>query len=238
VTDPEIDQAKQAVRDRIWTLLEREGAAPVGVHGHIPDFIGANEAAARLAELSAWQTAAVVESNPDRAQLPVRVRALNDGKLLYMAVPRLATLKPFYLLDPTALTAPAESAATSGQAKYAAPTVGLREMRPVDLIVCGSVAVSRNGARIGKGAGYSDIEVALLAEARLIGPATVIATTVHDLQVIDDEPPETMHDFRVDLIVTPSEMIVCGPPRQPAGIIHDHLSADTVRDIPILRALG
>jgi NAD(P)-dependent dehydrogenase (short-subunit alcohol dehydrogenase family) len=35
-------------------------------------------------------------------------------------------------------------------------------MRPVNLVVCGSVAVNRRGVRLGKGAGYSDIEVALL----------------------------------------------------------------------------
>ena len=47
------------------------------------------------------------------------------------------------------------------------------------MVVCGSVAVNRRGARLGKGAGYSDIEVALLQEAGLIGPSTVIVTTVH-----------------------------------------------------------
>jgi 5-formyltetrahydrofolate cyclo-ligase len=32
---------------------------------------------------------------------------------------------------------------------------------------------------------------------------TTIATTVHRLQVVDAELPESGHDFRVDLIVTP-----------------------------------
>ena len=48
------------------------------------------------------------------------------------------------------------------------------------------MAVNRDGTRLGKGPGYSDLEVALLAEAGLIGPATVIVTTVHPLQVLDD----------------------------------------------------
>lgn len=51
------------------------------------------------------------------------------------------------------------------------------EMRPVDLIVCGSVAVDRRGARLGKGAGYFDIEMALLQEAGLIGPSTTTTTS-------------------------------------------------------------
>jgi 5-formyltetrahydrofolate cyclo-ligase len=109
-------------------------------------------------------------------------------------------------------------------------------MRPVDHIICGSVAVNRSGARIGKGAGYSDIEVALLADADLIQTTTVIATTAHDLQVVDEGLPETPHDFRVDLIVTPTEVIECGPPRRPTGIMSEELSVDTLREIPVLRA--
>jgi 5-formyltetrahydrofolate cyclo-ligase len=44
-------------------------------------------------------------------------------------------------------------------------------MRPVQLVVCGSVAVNRTGARRGKGAGDSNIEAALLTGAALISPA-------------------------------------------------------------------
>jgi 5-formyltetrahydrofolate cyclo-ligase len=232
VTSPDIDRAKRAARQHVWDLLEREGAAPPGVHGHIPDFVGAEQAAARLAELHAWQTASVMKSNPDQAQLPVRVRALQEGKLVYMAVPRLAEPKPFYRLDPAVVTAPPETAASSlGAASYA-EDVGLDEMRMVDLVVCGSVAVNRNGVRIGKGAGYSDIELALLAEAGLITPHTIIVTTVHRLQVVNDALPETDHDFSVDLIVTPDESIACGPPRRPRGIIVSHLTTEQIRSIP------
>jgi 5-formyltetrahydrofolate cyclo-ligase len=234
VTASDVDQAKQEARDRVWALLEREAAAPPGVHGHIPNFVGADQAAGHLAELNAWRTAEVIKSNPDKAQLAVRLRALHEGKLLYMAVPRLATPKPFYLLDPAALTTPFETAATSTGAASAARTIGVEEMRPVDLIVCGSVAVNRQGVRVGKGAGYSDIEVALLTEAGLIRPETVIVTTVHQLQVVDGELPETEHDFSVDLIVTPDEVIQCGPPRRPSGIVLAHLSAEKVAEIPVL----
>ncbi|OLB74013.1 MAG: 5-formyltetrahydrofolate cyclo-ligase [Actinobacteria bacterium 13_2_20CM_2_71_6] len=236
-TPSDIDRAKHAVRERIWAVLERESAAPVGVRGHIPNFAGAQQAAQHLAELDAWRAALVVKSNPDKAQLPVRMQALNEGKLLYMAVPRLATLKPFYLLDPAAITAPFDMVATGDGARDAAATVGVKEMRPVDLIVCGSVAVNRQGVRVGKGAGYSDIEVALLAEAGLIRPETVIVTTVHRLQVVDDELPEAAHDFSVDLIVTPDEVIRCAAPRRISGLVMEQLSAEKVAEIPVLAAL-
>jgi 5-formyltetrahydrofolate cyclo-ligase len=234
----DIDQAKRQVRERVWALLEREGAAPPGVHGYIPDFVDAERAAERLAGLEAWRAAQIVKSNPDRAQLPVRLHALREGKLLYMAVPRLETPKPFYLLDPATLAASFETVATGAGARSAATTIGTEDMRPVDLVVCGSVAVNRQGVRVGKGAGYSDIEVALLAEAGLIRPETVIVTTVHQLQIVDDELPETAHDFSVDVIVTAGEVIRCGPPRRPSGIVLEHLSNEKVGRIPALAVFG
>lgn len=153
-----------------------------------------------------------------------------------MAVPRLADERPFYVLDPAELTVPPAEAASSKVAASVAYKVRVKEMQPVDLIICGSVAVNRHGARLGKGAGYSDIEVALLQEAGLIGPETSIVTTVHSLQVIDGDLPETEHDFSVDLIVTPDEVIECGPPRRPTGLYWDHLSLDKIMAIPVLAA--
>nr|WTA70001.1 5-formyltetrahydrofolate cyclo-ligase [Micromonospora sp. NBC_00855] len=234
----DIDRAKHAVRQHVWDLLERQGAVPPGVHGHIPDFVGKEEAAAHLAELEIWKNARVVKCNPDRAQLPVRVRALQEGKLLYMAVPKLATPKPFYLLDPASLTAPIETAATSSGAPQVAPTVGPDEMRPVDLIVCGSVAVSRlSGVRVGKGAGYSDLEIALLTDAGLVTTETAIATTIHQTQLIEDDLPDAEHDFSVDFAITPNEVVVCRPDRgRPSGIIRSNLRQDQLDSIPILRA--
>lgn len=92
--------SKQSVREHIWARLEGASVVEAGVRGHIPDFMGSAAAANLLAGLRAWQTAQVVQVVPDRAQYPVRVRALRDGKLLYMAVPRLDEVRPFYCLDP------------------------------------------------------------------------------------------------------------------------------------------
>ncbi len=187
----EVDRAKQAIREHMWSLLERERAAPPGVRGYIPSFFGADRAADRLAPLPAWQAARVIKAVPDTAQQPVRAQALREGKLVYMAVPKLADRMPFYLLDPASLLVPPEEAASKAVTARVAPKVGIEQMQPVDLVVCGSVVVNRRGVRLGKGAGYSDIEVALLQEAGLVGPSTAIVTTVHPLQVVDDDLPET-----------------------------------------------
>ncbi|MGH3342895.1 MAG: 5-formyltetrahydrofolate cyclo-ligase [Carbonactinosporaceae bacterium] len=231
-----VDQAKRIARGRMWELLEREGVVPPGVAGRIPAFSGTAEAAERLAALEVWKASRVVKAVPDKAQLPVRARALSEGKLLYMAVPKLAREEPFYLLDPSTLSVPPFEAASSRVASEVAARVQVDQLRPVDLVICGSVAVNRNGVRLGKGAGYSDIEVALLGEAGLIGAQTTIATTVHPLQVLDETLPETAHDFSVDLIVTPDEVVCCGPRRRPRGLVWEDLDAETIAAIPVLAA--
>lgn len=231
----DIKQAKQAVRERVWTLLEARGVVEPGVTGYIPAFVGAQQAADRLASLDVWRNAQVVKAVPDRAQQPVRALALQAGKLLYMAAPRLADRLPFYLLDPATLTAPAAEAGDRAVAARVGTPVGTQDMRPVDLVVCSSVAVNTSGARLGKGAGYSDIEMALLAEAGLISERTTIVTTVHDLQVLDEELPEQEHDFHVDLIVTPTRCIACRQPRRPARMRWHELAAEQIDAIPALQ---
>jgi len=230
----DIDQAKQAVRERVWRRLIEGGGAPADSYGKIPGFYGTEATAEQLATLDAWQRAATVKANPDWAQLPVRVRALKDGKRVYMAVPRMATYEPFYLLDPKDLTLAPEEAAEKKGAAQVARRVSVEDVEPIDIVVCGSVAVNRSGARIGKGAGYSDLEVALLIEAGLVTEKTVIVAPVHALQVIADDIPETEHDFSVDYIVTPDEVIACPRRRRPRGLVWDDLAPDKIAAIPVL----
>jgi 5-formyltetrahydrofolate cyclo-ligase len=229
--------AKQAVRERVWTDLEHAGAVDPGVQGYIPAFAGAQEAATRLASLPAWQQSLVLKVVPDRAQLPVRVLALQQGKLVYMAAPRLATPQPFYVLDPQALTVSLVQAAEPEIAARSAPMAGTDAMLPIDLVVVGSVAVNAHGARLGKGAGYSDIEMALLTEAGLLTGQTVIATTVHEIQLLNEAIPEAAHDFRVDLIATPERIIWCDEPRRPR-VDWKGLHAEQVAAIPALQRLS
>jgi 5-formyltetrahydrofolate cyclo-ligase len=219
---------KDEVRERVWALLEQEGAARFpGAGGRIPNFKGAEAAAALLAEQPEWQAADTVKANPDSPQLPVRRQARKEGKELYMAVPRLRDEKPFVLVrsDPTI-----RRALDEGQ------PAAVEDMPPIDLVVCGTVAVNRAGVRIGKGGGYSDLEFAFLVESGLVGEHTRIVTTVHPLQVLDEELPETEHDFRVDVIVTPDQVIRTPAGNRPAGILWDHLEREKIDEIPILKA--
>jgi 5-formyltetrahydrofolate cyclo-ligase len=226
---------KQAWRERTWEHLERTGAARFpGAKGRIPNFDGAGQAADRLAGLDEWKDAEALKANPDMPQLPVRARALADGKLVYMAVPKLAAEQPFLLLDPARLEgSPRASASIKGAGRAGQP-VDLDGMAHIDLIVCGTVAVNRKGVRLGKGGGYSDLEFALASEVGIVDDDTVIATTVHAGQVVDADLPETDHDFRVDLVVTPDEVIRCRRRRRPAGVIWSHLDDAKIDAVPAL----
>jgi len=232
--------AKQRVRERVWDALQRKGAARFpGARGRIPNFVGAEDAARQLSTTAEWAKALVVKASPDSPQLPVRARALAEGKLLYMAVPRLRDVKPFILVDPMkAGPSPRKAASIRGATRLGRP-VAISAMDRIDLVVCGSVAVNRKGARIGKGGGFSDLEFALLTEAGLVDEATTIATTVHLLQVLDEELPETPHDFRVDLIVTPDGVIRPGRRSRgrPPGIIWFDLDDDKIAHVPVLQDL-
>ena len=227
---------KQQVRERVWAELRRRGAARFpGADGRIPNFVGAEAAARRLASLPRWESAAVLKSNPDLPQLPVRAAALEDGKRLYMAVPRLAKERPFLLLDPGRLTVPPRRAASIKGAGAAGLPVHIEDVPRLDLIVCGTVAVNRKGVRVGKGGGFSDLEFALLTEAGAIDAETVVATTVHGVQLLEEDLPDTTHDFRVDLIVTPDEVVRCRRAHRPRGVIASHLDREAAAKIPVLR---
>jgi 5-formyltetrahydrofolate cyclo-ligase len=230
---------KQAIRQAVWSRLEDAGAALFpGARGRIPNFKGAAAAAERLATTEAWREAQVVKCNPDAPQRPVRLRALREGKTVYMAVPRLRDVRCFWELDPRRLPDLARAATIAGASRLGRP-VDPRRLPRIDLVIAGSVAVNRRGERVGKGGGYSDLEYAIGREVGGIDDRTVVATTVHPLQVLPDALPVTAHDFELDLVVTPDQVIVTGRSGpQPPGILDDHLTEAIRAEVPILKALG
>src|SRR5271166_6142601 len=103
----EILAAKAAVREEVWAAMRAAKVARFpGAAGRIPNFTGAEAAAERLRAMPSWEAAGTVKANPDSPQLPVRQGALEDGKIVYMAVPRLAAQEPFFALDPAQLCEP------------------------------------------------------------------------------------------------------------------------------------
>lgn len=230
---------KQAIREDVWDALEAAEVArfPFPPHDRIPNFAGAEEAATRLFDRPAWQAAETVKANPDAPQLPVRRGALQAEKTVNMAVPRLRDERCFVRLDPATID-DTDAAATISHADEYARRIGPDEMDPVDVVVAGSVAVTPAGDRIGKGEGYSDLEFAILREAGLVGPDTTVATTVHEMQVLDRSIDTESHDVPMDLVVTPERTIETDRRGdRPAGIDWTRLDEATIDAIPILQRL-
>lgn len=191
-----------------------------------------------MTELPEWQAARAVKSNPDQAQRPLRQLALEQGKLLYMAVPRLKDERVFIELDPTRPEVDPKKASTISGAFRVGRPVYVSEMQPVDLVVSGSVAVNRQGVRIGKGGGFADLEYGLAAAAGILTPQTPIISTVHAMQVLEEDLPWTQHDVPLDIVITVDEVIRCDRgsvdlPR-PQGIYWEDLDERKIRSIPLL----
>jgi 5-formyltetrahydrofolate cyclo-ligase len=227
---------KEAIRKEIWALLQKQKVARFpGAEGRIPNFIGAEACAKQLAETTYWKAAKVLKINPDSPQRAIRHRALAEGKIIYMAVPRLRSDKPFIELDPKKLKcSPYVASSIKGAGQHGQP-IGIDKLRKVDLVVCGSVAVNRRGARVGKGGGYSDLEFALLTEQKKIAANTPIVTSVHTLQMVDEEIPMTEHDIPLNAIITPDEVIeIKSQFPRPKGIYWNMLPPEKIADIPVL----
>ena len=142
--------AKAAIRGRVWSELV-EAQVNIGpVFDRIPNFVGADVAAKRLSELDEWRRARVVKCNPDPPQIPVRLRALYDGKLLFSPVPYLSRDFPYLRIDPDKLAAKGvdfETAATAQGFMQHGEPIGFEDMPKLDFCVVGCVAVTRSGGR-------------------------------------------------------------------------------------------
>lgn len=231
-----IFDSKSTARRHVWDALEKNklAAFPFPPHGRIPNFKGARDAAERLFTIDAFAKAKAIKVNPDSAQRPVRAEALRRGITVYVPTPRLAA--GFMKFDPARLEPDQiNKAATMSQCKPFAEDVTLSDLPHLDAIVCGSVAVTPSGFRCGKGAGYSDIEFAILAE---LGHRLVpVATTVHDIQVVDGFP-QAANDLPLSFVVTRERVIEIETPRAPPYRIEwERLSDEDFENMPVLAEL-
>ena len=233
---------KDALRHRVWSTLECSGVALGDPWSAIPDFLGAPLAAQRLAQLPFWNSARVVKCNPDRGQGWVRLNALKEGKRVYTPVPELTAEFPFLLLDPERLVAehvPLEKVMYSQGALKYGERVDFEDMEPMDVCVVGCVAVSRNGGRTGKGAGFADLEMGIFRQLELMPAGTPVVTTVHPFQIVaDDDIVMQPHDTPLDWIITADQVIETRTPYPVPGPLEwDAVQADQFRTIPFLAAL-
>src|SRR5919108_2781742 len=226
---------KAAARKAVWDALQAKRTArfPFPPHGRIPNFAGARQAAERLLAHRLFKGARVIKVNPDSPQRWVRRLALERGITVITPTPRLKGA--FRKLDPAKIPRQRyASASVKGGGEWG-EDIALKELPKIDLVVMGSVAVTRDGRRLGKGHGYADLEYALLRE--LGNPPVPLATTVHPLQIVQGFLTEE-HDTPLSLIATPAELIEAKPRRAPPrGIDWKRLPEEALDEMPVLREL-
>lgn len=230
---------KQRIRLLVWNKLEESGVAtfPKPIFGRIPNFIGASRAADLLCSHKIYRDAKVVKVSPDSPQKSVRMKCLMDGKLLIMPTPRIR--EGFLIIDPRNVPKNKIKFASTIKGSYVFGKKAEPEYLPkIDLIVVGSVAVTMDGWRLGKGEGYSEIEYAMLRMFNKINEETPITTTVHELQIVEYIPYERF-DVPVDYIFTNNRVIeISSRKPRPSGIIWSLLSGRKLKEIPLLERLS
>jgi len=239
---------KWKVRKKVWNYLEDNNLAdfPRPVHHRIPNFKGSAKTGQRLAQLPEFKAAQVVKVNPDTPQKSVRVATLEAQKVLYVPQPRLRT-GFFSRIKPGSVPPNKWNfAATAGGMKQLAEPLGLDDRTKIDIVVVGSSAVNpENGARVGKGEGFAELEYGMMRQLGMIDESTPVVTCLHDCQVVtEDLPPPGQammeHDVPVDIIVTPERIIRVDPAKRlpkPTGIYWNLLSQQKIAQIKVLRKL-
>jgi 5-formyltetrahydrofolate cyclo-ligase len=194
---------KDDIRNTIWDLLERKDLVgfPRPCRGRIPNFIGSDMAGGKIRRLDEFEKGRCIFCAPDRVLKRVREVILEEGKILAVALPHMTG---FLQLEERKRIA--QATAIKGFRRFGRPL-----QSKVDLFVQGSVAVDVKGNRLGKGKGYGDQEWEYLRHYRFIDGNEKTVTVVHEEQIVDDlSPLMEPWDKRIDYILTPGRVIICG----------------------------
>ncbi len=186
---------KDEIREKMWHLLENNNIVdfPRPCFGRIPNFKGSRSVSEKIKELPEFKGAHAVFCAPDMVLKRIREIVLEQGKVLVVALPHIKDIVEIHERKRI-------SAATSikGFAQYGHPVKA-----KIDLFVQGSVAVDRNGNRLGKGKGYGDKEYHILKERQLLADHAKVVTIAHHLQIVDDMSHLMGEwDIKIDYILT------------------------------------
>jgi 5-formyltetrahydrofolate cyclo-ligase len=182
---------KEEIRKKIWDLLETRNITdfPRPCYSRIPNFKGSRTVSEKIKDLSEFRKAHCVFCAPDIVLRRIREIVLEEGKVLAVALPHIKDIL--------------EIREIKGFRTY-----GETLKTKIDLFVQGSVAVDRNGNRLGKGKGYGDKEYFILKERGLMNDNANVVTLVHHLQIVDDiSHLMGRWDIQIDYILTDREVI-------------------------------
>lgn len=230
-------QTKEEIRQYIWEKLKEKklGRFPFPLKNRIPNFKGAEKAAAFVFQMDVYKNAKVIKVNPDSPQLSIRAQIIKDGKILLVPTPRLKA--GFIMVKPEWVPKGEErKAASLSHIKSYGKEIKLTEIPKIDLFFAGSVALHQDGRRVGKGEGYADREYAIIRE--LGNPDIPVIGTIHSEQLTAADVPRDPYDLTVDYIATESGLITTNSPYpKPSGIQWELVSDEQMKEMPLLREI-
>ena len=200
-------ESKQSIREWMWEKMAKAQIAqfPLPCFGRIPNFAGAETASKQILKLPEFNKANLVFSAPDFVLHSLREIVLQNGKDLLVATPHI---RAFLILKDIPPQIISKAVTIKEMYKYGTEVKLNQIARVIDIFCQGSVAVDRNGNRLGKGKGYGDQEFQLLRSEGVIDNRTVVVTIIHDIQVLNDfSYLMESRDVKVQIILTPKEVV-------------------------------
>ena len=189
-------------------------------------------AAQKLRSLPEYRATNTVFAAPDRSLHQARINCLADGKNLVMPGPSIR--EGFFLLParsiafrdiPAAVTY--KGLTEKGQLLKSTDIAGLS----VGLLLTDSLAVDRNGGRIGDGSGFFDLCCALLQELGGLRQEWSAMTFIREEHLSPDLLPQDEWDITMAGAITQAIIHTFDQHPQRPGIFWDALSKDRIKRI-------
>ena len=235
------NQSRQAVWKELRKVARPDSRFHFDFGEFITDFEGSEQATARLAAMDIYRQARVIFITPDNCLELLRTQTILDKKVLLMT--SYGIRRGFIELLPADVPTGLEPyAVLLDVIERVGRHISLAEIQQryprLDLLVTGGSAVTRQGARFGKGHGFFDIEWATLFSMGVVDLATPIVDVVHDCQIVDEALDISPFDTICDYIVTPTQVIHVPSPQKPTGGIYwDRLAPGMLESISTLKEL-
>lgn len=239
----DVAPSKEFYRRQVLDKMRKEKST-ISKSFQIPIFVDIEKANELLAQTDEFKKAQNIKINFDRPQKGIFVEALKANKTLFLSGDR----KSITLLDKVDNSAlnvenqeiDEKSISDIFRSKNHKIEVPLSDKIELDFVIIGSIAVGKDGRRIGNENGFNDLELGILTHIGAITDKTLIVTTVHDDQIVDDLRSDIFEkfDYPVDIIVTNTQVLRIEKRLQrPEGIYWELLNERRVNASPTLQHL-
>lgn len=204
-----VSAKKAELRRELWKYFKKDRGLQLGDTSAIPDFAGSEGAAVRLLCEKVGERARCILVQRAGSLLAFARLALHADKTLVFVRGSLNAPACFLRVDAAAIPTAHRDRAVSddGLERFAKP-VRPSDLDTIDLAVVGALAVDAGGSRIGPGGSGFDLAWAILRECGKLSVKTPVAAIVHPSQIVRQPLPMAAQDFPIDLIVTPSDVLL------------------------------